>query len=47
MASPCPGTFVHVRANPRRNRPLSIQPTEPPPVASRLASVLDPREGGT
>ena len=24
-----PGTFVHVRANPRRNRPLSIQPTGP------------------
>ncbi|MGH3295017.1 MAG: hypothetical protein ACRDP7_24785, partial [Trebonia sp.] len=39
-----PGTFVHVLANPRRNRPLSIQPTEPPPVASRLASVLEPRQ---
>ena len=39
-----PGTFVHVRANPRRNRPLSIQSTEPPPVASRLASVFDPRQ---
>lgn len=35
-----PGTFVHVRANPRRNRPLSIQPKEPPPVAPRLASVF-------
>ena len=39
-----PGTFVHVRVNPRRNRPLSIQPTEPPPVASRLASVVEPRQ---
>ena len=35
-----PGTFVHVRVNPRRNRPLSVQPTEPPPVASRLAAIL-------
>src|SRR6516165_8848215 len=39
-----PGTFVHVRANPRRNRPLSIQPTEPPPVTSRLAAVLADRQ---
>ena len=39
-----PGTFVHVRVNPRRNRPLSIHPTEPPPVASRLASVIEPRQ---
>ena len=35
-----PGTFVHVRINPRRNRPLSVQPTEPAPVAPRLAAVL-------
>jgi hypothetical protein len=35
-----PGTFVHVRVNPRRNRPLSLQPTEPPPVAPRLAAVV-------
>jgi len=35
-----PGTFVHVQVNPRRNRPLSVQPTEPPPVASRLAAFL-------
>jgi len=34
------GTFVHVQVDPRRNRPLSVQPTEPPPVASRLAAVL-------
>jgi hypothetical protein len=39
-----PGTFVHVRVNPRRNRPLSIQPTEPPPVAPRLAAVLAARQ---
>jgi hypothetical protein len=39
-----PGTFVNVRVNPRRDRPLSIQPTEPPPVASRLASVVKPRQ---
>jgi hypothetical protein len=35
-----PGTFVHVRVNPRRNRALSIQPTEPAPVAPRLAAVV-------
>jgi hypothetical protein len=35
-----PGTFVHVRVNPRRNRALSIQPTEPAPVAPRLSAVL-------
>ena len=34
-----PGTFAHVRVNPRRNRPLGIQPTEPAPVAPRLAAV--------
>jgi hypothetical protein len=39
-----PGTFVHVRVNPRRNRPLSVQPTEPPPVASRLAAFLADRD---
>jgi hypothetical protein len=42
-----PGTFVHVRINPRRNRPLSVQPTEPAPVAPRLAAVLaDGQEAG-
>ena len=39
-----PGTFVHVRVNPRRNTPLSVQPTEPPPVAPRLAAVLADRQ---
>jgi hypothetical protein len=40
-----PGTFVHVRVNPRRNRALSIQSTEPAPVAPRLAAVLaDPQQ---
>jgi hypothetical protein len=42
-----PGTFVHVRVNPRRNRPLSIEPTEPPPVAPRLAAVLADRQPTT
>jgi hypothetical protein len=42
-----PGTFVHVRINPRRNRPLSVQPTEPAPVAPRLAAGLaDEQETG-
>jgi len=39
-----PGTFVHARVNPRRNSPLSIQPTEPPPVAPRLAAVVADRQ---
>jgi hypothetical protein len=39
-----PGTFVHVRADPRRNRPLSIQPAEPPPVAPRLAAIVAARQ---
>lgn len=41
-----PGTFVHVRVNPRRNRPLRIEPTEPPPVAPRLAAVRADRQPG-
>jgi hypothetical protein len=41
-----PGTFVHVQVNPRRNRPLSVQPTEPPPVASRLAAFLADQDQG-
>jgi hypothetical protein len=36
-----PGTFVRARVNPRRNLPLSIRPTEPPPVAPRLAAVFE------
>jgi hypothetical protein len=41
------GTFVHARVNPRRNRPLSIQPTEPAPVAPRLAAVVaDQQQAG-
>jgi hypothetical protein len=37
-----PGTFVHVAANPRRNKLLRIQLTNPPPVAPRLAAVVPP-----
>jgi len=34
-----PGTFVYVRANPRRNKLLSIESTEPPATAPRLADI--------
>ena len=34
-----PGTFVHVRANPRSNKLLSIGSTEPPATAPRLADI--------
>jgi hypothetical protein len=34
-----PGTFVRLQANPRRNRLLSIQWTEPPASAPRLAGI--------